>query len=66
MIANFHLMNSNYLQLFKNMLVITYQSSGCLFYPGILGYLIFWVQKWMGGGDDKGTNYKSLQQTFLN
>lgn len=21
-----------------------------MFYPGILGYLNFWVQKWMGGG----------------
>lgn len=56
-----------------------YQSSGCLFYPGILGYLIFWVQKVGGRGNDKeqdinvcnksfGIKYRSkhLRKTFLN
>lgn len=65
MIANFHLMNNNYLQLFKNVSYnISIQWLSVL--PRNPWILIFWVQKWMGGGDDKGTNYKSLQQTFLN
>lgn len=41
-----------------------YQSSGCLFYPGILGYLIFWVQKVGGRGNDKEQDINVCNKSF--
>lgn len=44
--------------------MLTHESRGCLFYPGILEYLIFWVQKWLGGGMIKEQNIKVCNKSF--
>lgn len=61
MIDNFHLRKIAIYSFFKKY-VISRQFLSV--YPGILGFLIFWVQKWMGGEMIKEQILKVCNITF--